>query len=526
MNRSMYTDAELQLARERTLKYQGTAKINLNQIVPHPSIARKLDPKNVHRLCEIFRKDHCRPLDLHNHVTAVVSRHHLDGALHAAHVSAHDLMTNPSDRYAHLQFPIGQVQCLHGQHRLKAAEELLPDSDQCPCLQAALVDEYSNERPPSDGEVYRKLSAHEDVRAAFDALLALPALLEHGMKLGSIPRALAINVDEEMVNGLTHLFEYWASLVGHDRSKMLKIDVHTVGALQLLAPGVSNKDKKEAKGLVLSGAVFSNFTKSERVSIWKRLKKKKDIVPSLYSFFQNLWYLESCANCIKRLVVPTKTHSTVRSAVLNSFRRANVISAGCPIQTSETAYRRLSDSLINPAKLGYRQLWLYAMRHYPKVAKEPEKDDPVAKASREKTDKTVLYDMAVLAQRLGFASPQITELVAQSLDHQIAEDALVKARKPDRYRYSSETRNTLINQIVDCFRSAVPIDHQPSNEYIDGREIQPRARCGHPRANAQNQDLSGRHAGSFNGCRRFSSWLWFAVVTAVRRPVPIPRTKA
>jgi hypothetical protein len=59
---------------------------------------------------------------------------------------------------------------------------------------------------------------------------------------------------------------------------------------------------------------------------------------------------------------------------------------------------------------------------------------------------------------------------------------------PDRYRYSNETRDTLVNQIVDCFRSAVPLDHQPSNECIDGREIQPRARCGHPRANVQNQD--------------------------------------
>jgi hypothetical protein len=93
-------------------------------------------------------------------------------------------------------------------------------------LQAALVDEYSNEKVPSDGEVYlkvrqyqqegnarfeerwmarlsankakrfRQLNSHVDVRAAFDRLRVIPALLLQGMKFGSIPRALATNCYE------------------------------------------------------------------------------------------------------------------------------------------------------------------------------------------------------------------------------------------------------------------------------------------------------------------------------------------
>jgi hypothetical protein len=107
-------------------------------------------------------------------------------------------------------------------------------SDLCPAftidissnLQAALVDEYSNEKVPSDGEVYlkvrqyqqegnarfeerwmarlsankakrfRQLNSHVDVRAAFDRLRIIPALLVQGMKFGSIPRALATNCFE------------------------------------------------------------------------------------------------------------------------------------------------------------------------------------------------------------------------------------------------------------------------------------------------------------------------------------------
>jgi hypothetical protein len=45
MERSMFTDAEIQLVRERGLKYQGTAKINLNQIVLHLSASRELTQK-------------------------------------------------------------------------------------------------------------------------------------------------------------------------------------------------------------------------------------------------------------------------------------------------------------------------------------------------------------------------------------------------------------------------------------------------------------------------------------------------
>ena len=88
------------------------------------------------------------------------------------------------------------------------------------------MDEYSNEKVPSDGEVYlkvrqyqyegnarfeerwmarltankakrfRQLTSRSDVRAAFDRFRTIPALLFQGMKFGSLPRALATNCYE------------------------------------------------------------------------------------------------------------------------------------------------------------------------------------------------------------------------------------------------------------------------------------------------------------------------------------------
>lgn len=129
MEQPIFTDAELQLTTERRLKYQGTAKIDLSQISCHPCVARQLDQKNVERLCEVFRKDGCNRLDVQHHVTAVVNRRHLKRARREAQITPEELLTNPSDKYPILSFPSSQVQCLHGQHRLNAAAEVLAPSE-------------------------------------------------------------------------------------------------------------------------------------------------------------------------------------------------------------------------------------------------------------------------------------------------------------------------------------------------------------------------------------------------------------
>ncbi|KAJ5152435.1 hypothetical protein N7492_009715 [Penicillium capsulatum] len=497
MDEPIYTDPELQILTERCRKYQGTAKININQIVPHPAVLQHIDPKNVERL--------------------------------SAGVNTTDLLTDQPSRFPHLHFSIGSIKCLHGQHRLKAGEHYLPSVDQwwtvdlylddiSRDLRSRLVDEYANERVPSDGEIYikvrqyrneanahfenrwlarlsdnkarrlRGLESHPGIRAAFDSLLVLPSLLVHGMQIGSLPQALAICCDEEIVHSLTRLLQYWSSLVRHDRAKMLRIDTHTVQTLQLLAPGVSSKDRTTVKGFVHSGEVFSNFTESERSSIWKRLKKTKGIIPSLYTFFKDLWYLESCANCIKQLITPSRSFPTIRSAVRAAFSPFNPAHTEFLIQTSETGFRSYSPSQGDPAELGYRQLWLYAMCHYPKLSQRPQKKDLTAKTTREVVEPMVLYDMAILAKRLGFQSPQIEQLIRQSPDRKIARDALLKARRPDRYQYNEEEVETLINKVTECFLRASPLDHQLPVQSVGGRKTKKESRCGHPKTQAQLQD--------------------------------------
>lgn len=273
---------------------------------------------------------------------------------------------------------------------------------------------------------------------------------------------------------------------------MKKIDQDTVEALQLLAPGKSRTDTKTARGLVLGGQAFGEFSDEERRSIWTRMKDFDVLVPSLYTFFEDFKYLESCAHCVKRLFGPSTSiwQSMSSMFVPLSDSQDNHPEAGEGIiQTSESTFRRQQATDLERLKTGYLQVWLYAMRHYTLMPPDPKKeDDLLAKPARAKPDRRAIYEMAELARRLGFKSTEIEGLVNSSPDHQIARAALLQARKPDRYRYDREQFNFLIDQIVGCFAHAVPDQPDPLQELLADSTVKPRVRSGVPQTRTQKQD--------------------------------------
>ena len=211
------------------------------------------------------------------------------------------------------------------------------------------------------------------------------------------------------------------------------------------------------------------------------------IIPSLYTFFRDVLYLEACSDAVKWLVIPSKKYPTVRTAMNHIFQH-NASDEGCPVQTSEAAFRIHADAGGERFELGYRQIWLYAMRHYPDMAKDSTSEDVVAKASRTKADKAVLYNIAVLARKLGFCSPQIEQLLSHSSDREIAREALLKARKPDYYRYNSI--ESLIDFIIErCFGTAHANESLPLNEpNVSSQPLALKRRCGPPHKQSQLLD--------------------------------------
>jgi hypothetical protein len=67
---------------------------------------------------------------------------------------------------------------------------------------------------------------------------------------------------------------------------------------------------------------------------------------------------------------------------------------------------------------------------------EPKKKNLLTKPASKKADKIVLCESATLASCLGYKSKRIRSLAQRSPDREIAHSALLKARKPARYKYS------------------------------------------------------------------------------------------
>jgi hypothetical protein len=185
---------------------------------------------------------------------------------------------------------------------------------------------------------------------------------------------------------------------------------------------------------VLRGQIFSAFSQQEREAIWDELRSIDGLIPSLYTFFEDLKYLSACADCLKRLVKLSR-RDTVYTALRQKFPYANQTGDQYVLEVAENSFVDKPGLAIDRFDLGYRILWIFAMRHYPGVPRDSKKKNLLAKAGVERADEKVLSELAALADRVGFESNEIQALKQRLSDREIAYNALLKARKPDRYQY-------------------------------------------------------------------------------------------
>lgn len=109
---------------EKSLKYVGTARVKLDVLTfPH---SNGVSPDNVQRLAVLFRGQRgCNSEDLQHRIPAIIDNADLREAMTASGLSQDHLSCSGQDAPM-LDFPSGfQLECLRGQHRVKAAEEIL-----------------------------------------------------------------------------------------------------------------------------------------------------------------------------------------------------------------------------------------------------------------------------------------------------------------------------------------------------------------------------------------------------------------
>ncbi|GKZ39270.1 hypothetical protein AbraIFM66950_012193 [Aspergillus brasiliensis] len=481
MQQDWFTQGEARLTTEWQRAYQGTFRVKVEQIGFDPPSYRDLDRKVLEQLKQVFQTGQCRRLDAENHIPATVAKHDLEMALGQAGVLQEVPMSDAD---------LKSLLCFN-------PEELRDTSDE---LKASLIDEYGSKSTHTDGEIYRNIrrfggelnrpfrkrwlaklsrsnqarferienSKNRPLRCALDALLTIPGLWRHGMRISALQNLVSVNSDNEIVNYLGHIRHFWLSLVDGNSIASKKIDHDTVDQLQSLSPGSFN-DAKIAKELVLRGRVFAAFSEDERIGMWARMQRFDGLIPSLYTFFEDFKYLAQSTTMNHMFVAPPEGE--------------------CLIQTSASSFRTTRVSPMEQFELGYRQVWLYTMRHYPLMPPDPKTDAKLfANSNRAEADEYTVCEMARLAYRLGFRSTEIEELVNRSPDREIARTALLQARKPGIFRYDPHMFELLVDKITECFQNAIPDQARTSPEHLANISTDLRMRCGLSRMQTHNDD--------------------------------------
>jgi hypothetical protein len=118
---------DVRLEGERRLKYQGTARINLDVLYfSWEQLCRK-DNKRIQKLERCFEREGCHRLPPLNHVAAIVNSSDLDAAMRRSGVT---VLTNTEAAFSELVFPDSfQLQCVKGMHRILAGRKFLSPRD-------------------------------------------------------------------------------------------------------------------------------------------------------------------------------------------------------------------------------------------------------------------------------------------------------------------------------------------------------------------------------------------------------------
>ncbi|KAH0563187.1 hypothetical protein GP486_002246 [Trichoglossum hirsutum] len=453
MQQARFQDCERKVEKERGFKYRGTASIGLEVLCFRPDLRRDLDQNNVERLRRSFRTAGCNPLPLKNHIPAVINEDDLNTALITSGCSAQRLVDHTQSEYPELEFPPGyQLECLHGKHRVQAARGIFPpgqgrwivdlySSDISKELGIILREEYSNEMKPNDGEIYRnmqlhrregnfhcsmrwrawlsgkreqnieQLFGHHKFKAAFDKLLDIPGLWP-GMRITTLHKTFGSKIDEEALKYLKFIRDDWTDIVG--KQGLGRVDPKTVKAVQMRAPGVFKEDRNALEYRIHNGEIFSHFANEEREKIWDKLCALDHLVPSLYTFFRDLEYLRTCADSVK-LLLDLSPRNTIYTAMKDIYCDKDQIPGTYVTQDTESTYSLRIGRREDRLYLGYRQIWIFAMRNYHQMPRRRKKKNVLMKATCEVNEMT-LRRFGILANRLGFQSDKISELIRRQLN--------------------------------------------------------------------------------------------------------------
>ena len=192
--------------------------------------------------------------------------------------------------------------------------------------------------------------------------------------------------------------------------------------------------------------VFSGLS-GGKGHIWSRIAQIDYIIPSIHTFLEDTKLLEPPARIMKSLLPrPCKT------TILQEFERMHDGRRAWSLQTTETIFEPQNEASSAAAQHNaYRQLWLYAIRHFPAMTGQPLRKDPgKLKPPRPALELTWWYRFTTLALSCGFTGIDRTYTNEDDVDHKIVEAFLQQVRPPQIYTGSMQSE---LQQLVDFLKT-------------------------------------------------------------------------
>lgn len=262
---------------------------------------------------------------------------------------------------------------------------------------------------------------------------------------------------------------------------MRKTDRFTVEALQLRAPQASGADLSQLETLFDSGKLFPEIREEgTRRSIRNNITRIACLIPSLYTLFEDLKLLMPCVKIIKLLIEPPFKGS-LHDMMEQHFSGANQTPRAVVTQDTETIFNSCEGSVTDQFEYGYRQLYLFALRHFPQMIGEcPKKEKYQPKPTIEEPDPVTWYRFALLAHRLGFDSKVIQQLRADDPYRIEARNFLLKHNPPEFYTFNQQLFEDCVDQMAKTRAAVVERDRHYTKPplVVDGPGEPLLRRCG------------------------------------------------
>ena len=302
---------------------------------------------------------------------------------------------------------------------------------------------------------------------------------------------MLVDLKQEMVHYLNHVRSTWNTILMDDQTLLECTDELTIEAIQLRAPLSSKTDHDFLCTSMDSGKLFPLIRNSTtRLAIRKNLLSVNHLIPSLFTFLEDLKYLKPRSKIMKSLL-PDPLKMTIREGFHQHFFGGDSSTNEHTVfQNQESSFVAVIGSWQDCFVLGLLQLWAFSTRYFPQMIQfTPKMDEGSVKPLVQEPNAHIWYKFADLAHRLGFRSQEIDKILAENTDVKITPGSLHTLRPEVMYGSNAVPFASLAQEVnkslqnVCCSRER---ETRPHITVADAEELS--HRCGMPYNESQERD--------------------------------------